>query len=93
MALKKHVKNVNKNAKYLRTFAQKSFHIEISFIIRLKLGHKLLIGKMEKNSGDTDFVSETKAREKCPNFDRWIIITRCSLIYSSVEYHKNNMFE
>ena len=35
----------------LRTFAQKSSHIEICFISCLKLGHKLLIPKMEKNWG------------------------------------------
>ena len=34
----------------LRTFARKSSHIEISFISRLKLGHKLLIPKVKKNS-------------------------------------------
>ena len=71
----------------LRTFARKSSHIEICFISRLKLCHKLLIPKMKKkkNGGVTNFVSEKKVREKCPNFERWVIITRCSLIYSSVE--------
>ena len=47
----------------LRTFARKSSHIEICFISRLKLGHKLLISKRRGGGGVTDFVSEKKARE------------------------------
>ena len=35
----------------LRTFARKSSHIEICFISRLKLGHKLLISKMKTKKG------------------------------------------
>ena len=50
-------------------FARKSSHFEICFISHLKLGPKLPIPKMTKNWGVTDFVSEKKAREKCPNFD------------------------
>ena len=57
----------------LRTFARKSSHIEICFISRLKLDHKLLITKMKNNCGVTDFFSEKKAREECPNFDRYIV--------------------
>ena len=79
----------------LRMFGRKPSHIEFCFISRLNLGHK-----NEKRLGGgggggvvTDFVPEKKAREKCPNFDRWVIITRCSLLYSSVQNHKNNTLE
>ena len=36
------------NNTFLRTFERKSFDIEICFISRLKLGHKLLIPKTKK---------------------------------------------
>ena len=65
------------------------FHNDFVFISRLKFGHKLLIPKIKTNWGVTDFVSEKKAREKCPNFDRWVIITSCSVIYLSVENRNN----
>ena len=47
------------NNTFLRTFERKSFDIEICFISRLKLGHKLLIPKTKKKKkkrGVTDFL-------------------------------------
>ena len=64
----------------LRTFALKSSYGEILFISPLELGHKVLNPKMKKKMGVTDFVSEKMAVEKCLNFDRSVIITRCSLL-------------
>ena len=64
----------------LRTFAPKSSYGEIFFISRLELVHKVLTPKMKKKMGVTDFVSEKMAVEKCLNFDKSVIIMRCSLI-------------
>ena len=65
----------------LRTFAPKSSYGEIFFISPLELVHKVLSPKMKKKMGVTDFVSEKMAVEKCLNFDKSVIITRCSLLY------------
>ena len=65
---------------YLRTFAPKSSYGEIFFISRLELVDKVLTPKMKKKMGVTDFVSEKMAVEKCLNFDKSVIITRCSLL-------------
>ena len=64
----------------LRTFAPKSSYGEIFFISRLELVDKVLSPKMKKKMGVTDFVSEKMAVEKCLNFDKSVIITRCSLL-------------
>ena len=64
----------------LRTFAPKSSCGEIFFISRLQLVDKVLSPKMKKKMGVTDFVSEKMAVEKCLNFDKSVIITRCSLL-------------
>ena len=64
----------------LRTFAPKSSYGEIFFISRLQLVDKVLSPKMKKKMGVTDFVSEKMAVEKCLNFDKSVIITRCSLL-------------
>ena len=64
----------------LRTFAPKSSYGEIFFISRLELVDKVLTPKMKKKMGVTDFVSEKMAVEKCRNFDKSVIITRCSLL-------------
>ena len=64
----------------LRTFAPKSSYGEIFFISPLELVHKVLTPKMKKKMGVTDFVPEKMAVEKCLNFDRSVIITRCSLL-------------
>ena len=64
----------------LRTFAPKSSYGEIFFISPLGLGDKVLTPKMKKKMGVTDFVSEKMAVEKCLNFDKSVIITRCSLL-------------
>ena len=66
--------------KFLRTFAPKSSYGEIFFISRLQLVDKVLSPKMKKKMGVTDFVSEKMAVEKCLNFDKSVIITRCSLL-------------
>ena len=63
----------------LRTFAPKSCYGEIFFISPLDLVHKVLTPTMKKKMGVTDFVSEKIAVEKCLNFDKSVIITRCSL--------------
>ena len=60
----------------LKTFAPKSSYGEIFFICSLELVHKVLTPKM----GVTDFVSEKMAVEKSLNFDKSVIITRCSLL-------------
>ena len=65
---------------YLRTFAPKSSYGEIFFISPLELVDKVLTPKMKKKMGVTDFVSEKMAVEKCLNFDKSVIITRCSLL-------------
>ena len=65
---------------HLRTFAPKSSYGEIFFISPLELVHKVLTQKMKKKMGVTDFVSEKMAVEKCLNFDKSIIIMRCSLL-------------
>ena len=64
----------------LRTFAQKSSYGKIFFISPLGLVHKVLTPKMEKKMGVTDFVPEKMAVEKCLNFDKSVITTRCSLL-------------
>ena len=64
----------------LRTFAPKSSYGEIFFISPLELVHKVLTPKMKKKMGVTDFVSEKMAVEKCLNFDKSVITTRCSLL-------------
>ena len=64
----------------LKTFAPKSSYGEIFFISRLELVDKVLTPKMKKKMGVTDFVSEKMAVEKCLNFDKSVIITRCSLL-------------
>ena len=63
---------------YLRTFAPKSSYGEIFFISPLELVHKVFTPKMKM--GVTDFVSEKMAVEKCLNFDKSVIIKRCSLL-------------
>ena len=78
----------------LRTFAPKSSYGEIFFISRLELGHKVLTPKKkEKKLGVTEFVSEKMAVEKCLNFDISVIITKGSLICSSIENPKNKLLE
>ena len=67
-------------ARPLRTFAPKSSYGEIFFISPLELVHKVLTPKMKKKMGVTDFVPEKMAVEKCLNFDKSVIITRCSLL-------------
>ena len=64
----------------LRTFAPKSSYGEIFFISPLELVHKVLTPINEKKMGLTDFVSEKMAVEKCLNFDKSLIINRCSLL-------------
>ena len=64
----------------LRTFAPKSSNGEILFISPLELVDKVLTPKMKKKMGVTDFVSEKMAVEKCLNFDKSVIIKRCSLL-------------
>ena len=64
----------------LRTFASKSSYGEIFFISPLELFDKVLTPKMKKKMGVTDFVSEKMAVEKCLNFDKSVMITRCSLL-------------
>ena len=66
--------------KRLRTFAPKSSYGEIFIISPLELVDKVLTPKMKKKMGVTDFVSEKMAVEKCLNFDKSVIITRCSLL-------------
>ena len=56
----------------LRTFAPKSSYGEIFFISPLQ--------KWKKKMGVTDFVPEKMAVEKYLNFDKSVIITRCSLL-------------
>ena len=65
---------------FFRTFAPKSSYGEIFFISPLELVDKVLTAKMKKKMGVTDFVSEKMAVEKCLNFDKSVIITRCSLL-------------
>ena len=69
-----------KNRTSLRTFAPKCSYGEIFFISRLELVDKVLTPKIKKKMGVTDFVSEKMAVEKCLNFDKSVIITRCSLL-------------
>ena len=64
----------------LRTFAPKSSYGEMFFISPLELVDKVLTPKMKKKMGVTDFVSEKMAVEKSLNFDKSVIITRCSLL-------------
>ena len=71
----------------------KSSYGEIFFISRLELGHKVLTPKIKKKLGVTDFVSKKMAVEKCLNFDKSVIITKGSLICSSIENPKNKLLE
>ena len=73
-------KREGKRNTFLRTFAPKSSYGEIFFISRLELVDKVLTPKMKKKMGVTDFVSEKMAVEKCLNFDKSVIIKRCSLL-------------
>ena len=66
--------------RHLRTFAPTSSFGKIFFISPLELVHKVLTPKMKKKIGVTDFVSEKMAVEKCLNFDKLVIRTRCSLL-------------
>ena len=68
------------NSPTLRTFAPKSSYGEIFFISCLELVDKVLTPKMKKKMRVTDFVSEKLAVEKCLNFEKSVIITRCSLL-------------
>ena len=68
------------NGSELRTFAPKSSYGEIFFISPIELVHKVLTPKMKKKMRVTDFVPEKMAVEKCLNFDKSVIITRCSLL-------------
>ena len=43
--------------------------------------------------GVNDFISEKMAVEKCLNFEKSVIIARCTLICSSIENHKNKLLE
>ena len=73
--------NFNFNLMFLsRTFAPNSSYGEIFFISPLELVHEVLTPKMKKKIGVTDFVSEKMAVEKCLNFDKSVIITRCRLL-------------
>ena len=65
----------------LRTFAPKSSYGEVFFISPLELVHEVPTPKMKKKMGLTDFVSEKMAVEKCLNFDKSVIIMRCSLLF------------
>ena len=71
-----HSKRVRREVPGVVLFAPKSSYGEIFFISSLELVHKVLTPKMKV----TDFVSEKMAAEKCLNFDRAVIITRCSLL-------------
>ena len=53
---------------------------EIFFISRLELVHKVLTPKMKKKLGVTNFDSEKMAVEKCLNFEKLVIMARCSLV-------------
>ena len=64
----------------LRTFARKSSYGEIFFISPLELVDNVVTPKMKKKMGVTDFASEKMAVEKCLNFDKSVIIKRCSLL-------------
>ena len=72
--------NAVKTIAYLRTFAPKSSYGEIFFISPLELVDKVLTPKVKKKMGVTDFVSEKMAVEKCLNFDKSVIIKKCSLL-------------
>ena len=65
---------------FLRTFVPKSSYDKIFYISRLELVHKVLTPKMKKKMEVTDFVSKKMAVEKCLNFDKSVIIKRCSLL-------------
>ena len=66
----------------LRTFAPKSSYGEIFLISALELVHKVLAPKLKKKKkmGVTDFVFGENGVQKCLNFDKSVIITRCSLL-------------
>ena len=86
--------NFNFNLMFLlRTFAPNSSYGESFFISPLELVHKVLTPKMKKKIGVTDFVSEKMAVEKCLNFDKSVITTRCSLLCYSIENPKNKLLE
>ena len=51
----------------------------IFLISPLEFVHKGLTPKMKKKMGVSDFVLEKMAVEKCLNFDKSVIIMRCSL--------------
>ena len=78
---------------FLRKLVPESSCGENFFISCLELGHKVLTPKMKNNLGATDFVSEKMAEEKCLTFNKLVIITRCSLICSSIENHKTKLLE
>ena len=77
----------------LKTFAPKSSYGEIFFISRLELGHKVLTPKMKRKLGVTDCLSEKMAVEKWLNFEKPVIIARCSLICSSIKNRENKLLE
>ena len=41
--------------------------------------------------GVTDFDTDKMAEEKCLNFEKSVIIARCSFTCSSIENHKNKL--
>ena len=75
-----HSKRVRHEVPSVVLFAPKSSYGEIFFISFLELVHGVLTPKMKKKMEVTDFVSEKMAVEKCLNFDKSVIITRCSLL-------------
>ena len=58
----------------------KSSDRAIFLISPLELVHKVLTPKLKKKMGVSDFILEKMAVEKCLNFDKSVIITRCSLL-------------
>ena len=60
----------------LRTFARKTFTIQIFFIFWLQSDNELPMSELEKNWGVTDFVFEIKRVKNSPNFDKSDLVTR-----------------
>ena len=66
-------------SRHLRTFARKTYTIQIFFVLWLQSDNELPMSEMEKNWGVTDFVFEIKRVKNYPDFDKSALVTRHGL--------------
>ena len=60
----------------LRTFVRKTSNIDFFLKLLLQLGYELLLLKMQKHWGVTDFISEIRYLKGYPNFEKSVFLTQ-----------------